>query len=224
MKNMKRILVTLVAAVLLMAVSVAGTLAWLTNYTDPVVNTFTYGNVVITLTEGEVWEMVADGENFNAENNGTWKDRENNRTAENIYKLIPGRTYDKDPTVFVDANSEDAYIFVKVENGFSAYEMATTEWGTIATQMADLGWIEVDAANHIFCKTENGKAVVAEAGDELIVFEHFTMSDSLTDEQFTAATQATITVTAYAIQAEGISADDPAAIWTKYVAQTTPTT
>ena len=83
---MKKKLTTVLAIVLVVALSVAGTYAWLTDKTGPVVNTFTVGNVNIGLTED---------------------------TGE-FYKMVPGTTINKDPKVTVEANSEDCWLFVKV--------------------------------------------------------------------------------------------------------------
>lgn len=80
--------VVMLALVLALGCAVGGTIAWLTKTTDPVVNTFTYGNIDITLTE-----TVPE-----------------NRQA----KIIPGQDIHKDPKVTVKANSEDCYLFVKV--------------------------------------------------------------------------------------------------------------
>ena len=80
--------VVMLALVLALGCAVGGTIAWLTKTTDPVVNTFTYGNIDITLTE-----TVPE-----------------NRQA----KIIPGQDIHKDPEVTVKANSEDCYLFVKV--------------------------------------------------------------------------------------------------------------
>lgn len=80
--------VVMLALVLALGFAVGGTIAWLTKTTDPVVNTFTYGNIDITLTE-----TVPE-----------------NRQA----KIIPGKDIPKDPKVTVKANSETCYLFVKV--------------------------------------------------------------------------------------------------------------
>ena len=107
---MKKTLTVLLALVLVIAMSVAGTMAYLTS-TDSVTNTFTVGNVKITLDEAKASEYgVAD--NTVA------------RVQKNEYKLIPGHSYTKDPTIHVDANSEDCYLFVKVENGIVDLEAA----------------------------------------------------------------------------------------------------
>ena len=110
--------------VLLVTASVLGTMAYLTSQ-DQVVNTFTVGNVAITLDETDV-DVNGD------------KDSED-RVKANEYKLLPGHTYTKDPIVHVDADSEDCYLFVKVENGIAAIEADTK----VADQMAEKGWVAV---------------------------------------------------------------------------------
>lgn len=93
----RKILVSLAALALVAALSVAGTLAYLTDSKN-VTNTFTVGDIEMTLTEEDVTK--ADG----------------SRTASgNTYKLYPGQTYTKDPTVTILANSEDCYVRMLVE-------------------------------------------------------------------------------------------------------------
>ena len=79
--------VAMLALVLVIGSAVGGTVAWLVSKTDPVVNTFTYGDINITLTE----------------------------TTGNAYKIIPGMDIDKDPKVTVKKDSEACWLFVKVE-------------------------------------------------------------------------------------------------------------
>ena len=99
---MKKKLIALTAAFLLViGAAVAGTVAWLTDKTQPTVNTFTVGNIDIDLTE----------------------------TTSN-YKMVPGQTIAKDPKVSVKAGSEDCWLFVKVEEGnnvanFISYSIAS---------------------------------------------------------------------------------------------------
>ena len=81
-----KMFVTMLAVVLLVGCIIGGTVAWLTYQTNPITNTFTYGDINITLQET------------------TGKD----------YKIIPGVDIRKDPKVTVKANSEDCWLFVKV--------------------------------------------------------------------------------------------------------------
>ena len=82
----RRILMTVCLLALVMVVSVGATIAWLTDTTDPVTNTFTVGNIDITLAE-----------------------------TKTDFKMVPGNTIDKDPKVTVVGGSEDCWLFVKVE-------------------------------------------------------------------------------------------------------------
>ena len=82
-----RLFVLMLALVLVLGCAVGGTVAWLVAKTDPVVNTFTYGDINIALTE----------------------------TTGDDYKIIPGVDIGKDPKVTVKAGSEACWLFVKVE-------------------------------------------------------------------------------------------------------------
>ena len=84
-----RMFIAMLALVLVIGCAVGGTIAWLTAQTDPVVNTFTYGDINIELTETKPESQQA--------------------------KIIPGVDIEKDPKVTVKANSEACWLFVKVE-------------------------------------------------------------------------------------------------------------
>lgn len=86
----KTILVAAIAVMLVAALVVGGTLAYFTDKTEAKQNTFTVGNVKIDLTEDK-WNAAAD------------------------HTLVPGKFYDKNPTIKVDANSQDAYVFLKLD-------------------------------------------------------------------------------------------------------------
>ena len=100
MKTRSKALLLSLCAVALVVATVFGTMAYLTS-TDKVVNTFTVGNVQIKLDEAKV---NADGTRFEPAE----------RVKENSYKLLPGHTYTKDPTVTVLEGSEAAYVRLKV--------------------------------------------------------------------------------------------------------------
>lgn len=100
MKTKSKALLLTLCAVLLIAASVLGTMAYLTS-TAKVENTFTIGKVEIKLDEAKV---NADG--IPVEGAA--------RVTANSYKLMPGTTYTKDPTVTVKAGSEESYVRMKV--------------------------------------------------------------------------------------------------------------
>ena len=83
----KKSFVMVLALVLVFAVAVGGVVAWLTDKTGSVVNTFTVGDINIELKESENLDL----------------------------KIVPGNTIVKDPKVTVQPNSEACYLFVKVD-------------------------------------------------------------------------------------------------------------
>ena len=99
----KKIVLGVTALALVLCFVIGGTLAWLKDQTEEVKNTFTYGDINITLDEADVNDEDGDG-------NTTERVKEQAK-----YKMIPGVTLTKDPTVTVKANSENCWLFVKVE-------------------------------------------------------------------------------------------------------------
>lgn len=201
MKKTSKALLLSLCAVLLVTASVLGTVAWLTDQAE-VTNTFTVGNVGISLDEAKVNE---DGEKLeNAE-----------RVQENEYKLMPGRTYTKDPTIHVDPNSEDCYLFVKIENGIVGIE--TDTYGkTVAEQMSNKHWApiidgEEDGEETIYVYYQNGKPVVVSAEDDVTIFENFTIGEDVNN--LASYADSNIKVTAYAIQADGFENKTAGEIW-----------
>lgn len=202
MKTRSKVLSLVLAGTLVVSAGMFGTLAYLTD-TQTVTNTFTVGDVAIKLDEVKVdtnGDAVETGE----------------RTEEgNAYKIFPGGTYTKDPTVTVQEGSEDSYLFVKVVNGISGIEIETgnLEKDTIAEQMAANGWVAVPENENIYVYTESGSPAVVEAGEGKAVFGEFSISGSVDGDTLDGYKNATITVTAYAIQADGFEGKTAAEIW-----------
>lgn len=97
----KKSFALLTALALVMGCAIGGTLAWLTDSTGEVKNTFTTSNIEIDLSE----------------------------TTGEEYMMKPGWTIEKDPKVTVQADSEACYLFVKLEKSsnfddFMTFEMA----------------------------------------------------------------------------------------------------
>ena len=184
MKTKSKALLMTLCAVLLVAASVLGTMAYLTSTTGPVTNTFSIGKINITLDEAKVDEYgVADTTAA--------------RVTGNAYKLVPGHTYTKDPTVHVtDENSENSWIFVKVMNGIAAYEADTK----IAKQITDNGWTKltgVDGVDNVYYREYDKDSAVK----NFVVFDNFTIAQNAeTIDGWANAINANITITAYAIQ------------------------
>ena len=182
MKKSKAILMV-VCAMLLVAASVMGTLAYLTS-TATVTNTFSVGSVAITMDEAKVDEYgnVVTGENAG-------------RVNGNTYKLVPGHTYTKDPTIRVTALSEDCYIFAKIENGLAG----------ASTLTVNDGWTALPGVDNVYYY--NGPV---SGGTDVVVFEKFTFNSDADPDDYA---NAQIVVTGYAIQADGFV--DAADAWAK---------
>ena len=190
MSKTKKTLLMMVCAVMLVLVSVMGTMAYLTS-TDSVTNTFTVGNVAITLDETDVDNSTADAD----------------RDKANAYNLLPGHKYTKDPIIHVAANSEDCYLFVKVEDEIAAIEDAKT----VATQMSELGWTAVEGETNIFAYDSIIKK--SASAQDFKVFNDFTIKGDVNNTTLAGYKGKTIKVTAYAVQADGFTSAEDA--WDK---------
>lgn len=173
-----KVFLSLLALVLVAGCAVGGTIAWLTATTEPVVNTFTYGKIKIKLTE----------------------------TTGTEYKIIPGVNISKDPKVTVIGGSEACWLFVKVA------EKGTFVTDKVTYSIAE-GWTALDATNHPGVYYREVDAVTADtnfnvlAGDATYPNGVVTVSENLTKAEVNsvAATQPTLTFTAYAVQKDGIN-------------------
>lgn len=203
MKTKRKALLLTFCAVLLVVASVLGTIAYLTA-NDKVTNTFTVGQVAINLDEAKVnpdGTPVPDA----------------NRVKENSYKLLPGHEYTKDPTVHVNAVSEDSWIFVKVENGIAAYEAnATKDYKQIADQITANGWTALEGVANVYYKSYAQSAT----GTDFVVFENFKVSDIANTVDGWANITEKVIVNAYAIQADGFTTAEEA--WAAFPEGTTP--
>ena len=166
----------MVLAVVLMLVvgaTIGGTIAWLTDTSDTVVNTFTDSDIEITLTESDTDPNTA-GEQHD-------------------YKMVPGYTITKDPKVTVETGSEKCYLFVKLEkaNNFDSF---------LTYDIAD-GWTPLDGVNGVYYRvvdaTTTDTSFSVLKGDKVTVLGSVTkaMMDGLSEANYPK-----LTVTAYASQ------------------------
>ena len=109
-KTKTKALLMSLCAVLLVAASVLGTMAYLTDSKD-VKNTFTVGNVAITLDEAKVDD---NGNAINKQGNQVTNLADAERVPGTAYKLLPNHTYVKDPTVTELKPSVASYVRMKV--------------------------------------------------------------------------------------------------------------
>ncbi|MBQ8599966.1 MAG: hypothetical protein IJ407_01100 [Clostridia bacterium] len=212
MKKLKVLGLSL-CAVLLIAASVLGTLAYLTAQ-DTVTNTFTVGQVDITLDETKVTPDGVPVEGVP-------------RVKENNYHLIPGMTYVKDPTMTVVKGSEKSYVRMLVT--INRYEELTAIFGTpFLPQYFVSGWdkdvwvstekinVEANTATYEFRYYET---VDASDGDITLdaLFDTITLPGDVTGAQLKTISDLEINVVGHAIQKAGF--DDENAAWTAFDAQ-----
>ena len=200
MKTKSKALLLTLCAVLLVAASVLGTMAFLTS-NDEVVNTFSVGSVAIKLDEAKAntdGALVEGAE----------------RVKANSYKLLPGHTYNKDPMVTVLNGSEASYIKMTV-----TFSKASALDAIFAPTGADLTSIfnGYDSANWIYKGNTTAdtrtyefwykETVGAPNGDVALdaLFDSITVPGTITNEQLATIEGMTITVNAYAIQADGFA-------------------
>ena len=190
---MKKKLMTVLALVLVVAMSVAGTIAFLTDTTDPITNTFTVGKVDITLTE--TFNTDTDGD----QENDAWK-----------AQLIPGTTYAKDPVVTVTADSEDCWLFVKFEekNDAATYlnytSNLTTENGWTKGNGTD---IPANVWYRAVPKAATNTSFQLLAGDNTYPTGCISVKDNVTKDNMAAASAAELVYTAYACQSANMSVE-----------------
>lgn len=145
-KNRKSLAVIL-SVVVVLCMAIGGTLAWLVDTTDPVENTFTYGDIDLSLDETKTDEK---GNPVDEDNDGTPE----KTTKGNKYEMLPGETYLKDPAVTVEEGNEKFWLFVKLTESGEAV-VAKEDGNTttydfddfLAYEIAD-GWTPLQVGDH----------------------------------------------------------------------------
>lgn len=208
MKTKSKALILTLCAVLLVAASMLGTMAYLTS-TDEVENTFTVGQVKIELDEAKAnpdGSLVAGAA----------------RVKANSYKLIPGHTYNKDPMVTVLSGSEPSYVkmtvtFSKADELDAIFAPTGANLTSIFNGYDKTSWTykgntKDDAANTRTYEFWYKETVDAPNGNVALdaLFDSITVPDTITNEQLATIKGMTITVNAYAIQADGFADADEA--------------
>lgn len=210
--KLRRILLTVCSAALLVCVTVGATVAYLTS-TATVTNTFSVGNVSIKLDEAKAnpdGSLVANAD----------------RVKANSYKLLPGHTYNKDPMVTVLKGSESCYVkmtvtFTKANELDAIFtpngaNMTSIFNGYDSTNWIDKGNTKDTAANTRTYEFWYKEAVGAPNSDVALdaLFDSITVPGSITNAQLATLKDMTITVNAYAIQADGFA--NAEAAWAAY--------
>ncbi len=182
----KKVLIAVCALALVVVVAIGGTVAWLTDKTAEVKNTFTYGDINITLEE-----------------------------TTNTYKIVPGNDITKDPKVTVKNGSEDCWLFVKVvENHWPSYTYVDGEKTVrkVDYNIAD-GWTKLDGVENVYYRSVSNVntdiAYSVLANDKIIVSEELNKAE--VNALKNSGETPTLTFTAYAVQEDSNIGSETAA-------------
>lgn len=124
MRSGSKSVLLIIAVILLTCGMIGGTMAWMYVKTEPVSNTFTYGDIDLSLEETDT---QIDGDNNRNTNTYVFTETEGDEDGDNAIA--------KDPTVVIGGGSENCWIFVKIEESanfsdFFTYEVADG-WTTL---------------------------------------------------------------------------------------------
>ncbi|MEE0840691.1 MAG: hypothetical protein U0L72_09170 [Acutalibacteraceae bacterium] len=186
-KNIKKLgtvkaVIMTVSIMLVMCCVISGTVAWLITRTEPVINTFTYGDINISISESDTGDGDSD-------------------PLTNTYNMVPGKDILKDPSVTVEKNSEDSWLFVKLEKSVAPAQFdAFMEYA-----MAD-GWIALSGNDGVFYR----EVAKSDADQTFYVIKDNTVKvkGDVTKEMLNALTEMpTLKITAYAVQRDAAIED-----------------
>lgn len=211
--NRKTLRLIAVCAALVLVASVAGTVAYLTDKTEAVHNTFTIGKLLddpddFVLLEHEAADTDLDGVY-------TLGDKE---VTGNEYTVLPGVNLPKDPFVRTDDELNlDAYVFIEVvEDDFGtalSYTVDTNNWTLLSGETGpEGGKVYVMKANNGIAKAGSKLDPVTILKDDQITVANATfVSDGDAIKKFGGS----VSFYGYMIQAGGFTG--AAAAWDGYM-------
>lgn len=157
----------IVVSAVTLALGIGITLAYLVSSSNTVKNVFTVGEVNITLTE----------------------------TTGSEYKIVPGASVTKNPTVTVSDGSEACWLFVNIEKSGSFDTFCTYEIGD--------GWTILAGHNGIYYRKL--ERALGDMSFEVLKNNRILINDTITEELLnTINVNPTLTFTAYAAQSDGL--------------------
>lgn len=181
-------LAIVMALVLAIGVIAGASFAYLKKSTTSVKNTFVKGDG-ITLN---LFEHKWNGSALTSE-----------IVQANEYKVTPGNTYAKDPTITANTSNIECYLFVKV-----------VETGSLSGKISysiDSNWTELTSGSGVYYRTIKTSA---NTNYSVLASNQFTVANTVSEEQLNAlGTGAGLTFTAYCIQKADLT---PAAAWAQF--------
>lgn len=195
----RRNVLLVVALMLVVCVaSIGGTIAWLTDKTEAVTNTFSPTGIDITLVETKQSDNTDLG------------------TDQWSAELVPGKTYSKDPVVTVvrPTTDVDVYLFVKVEetkneDDILQFDLTLDDENSGWTQGTETDGVPTNVWYRTVPATVDGPDVVSWKlmnGNTDYPNGCVTINENLTKEEMPAAADTpSLSFTAYAIQTHGMT-------------------
>lgn len=185
----KKGIVIVLAMLLALCIGVGATLAFITVETQSIKNTFTYGDINIDLWEHKI---NADGLTL-----GT----EVIKTSQSGFKMIPGNTIAKDPTVTVKAGSEACWLFIEIvkDNNFDYFMTFEIAGGSD-------GWTALDGYTGVYYRAVG--AVDTDTDFPVLKGNQVSVKNTVLKTDLNAlsdTTLPTLTFTAYAVQQANVA-------------------
>lgn len=195
-----KIMTLALSVVLVVVVSVAGTLAWLSAESGVVKNTFTSAELFANPnTQFTLWEHQAV-----ANADGTYT-LNSTKVQENTYEILPGVAIPKDPTVDVVDLEEYAYLYIRVTNHLPdglSYTIDSNNWELLT------GYTDIYVFKGAYAEGKSVSNNIIPATDDAKVSFTANILDKqtisvLSTYNGTADTNLTLSFTAYMVQATG---------------------
>ena len=204
----KKTLAIALAVIAIVSVVTTGTLAWLSAQTDPITNTFSPSTIGLELEE----------------------------TTGADYKMVPGATIAKNPTVTVTAGSEACYVFVQITENLGAWANVESHkaFSELLKYTVDSAWTALPNVSGVYymlvAANENADQEFHVLADDEIVVSGVNVTKEYMDKLYKdngdlVDNLPTLSFTAYAIQSAnlpGTGANDaatPAEAWALASAQ-----
>lgn len=171
---MKKKLTTVLAIVLVVALSVAGTYAYLTAQTDTVTNTFTAAGLASSFS--------LDESKANQQPDGSYTLDVATRVQENQYSVVPKVNLAKDPTVHVTLEANvGAYVFLAVDDNLGDGLTATIDrgnWTALNTTYTDAQGV----AWTMYYKQLEGSATPAQVDINVLANQQIVVGDTVAED------------------------------------------
>ena len=211
-----KVLSLVLAFVLVIGASVAGTLAWLQAKSNTVSNTFTSAELFANpASDFTLWEHKAE----DTDGDGAYTLNASSEVTNNTYDILPGVNIPKNPTVDVVNLEEHAYLYIKVTNdtltaidGLS-YSIDTANWTALTGYDGVYVYSGRNAEGNIIKATDVAKKTFTATiltNNQIVVADNYAgTSDNIS-----------LSFEAYMVQATG-NGDSAAAAWANTYGKTT---